>query len=98
MEKVTLKKGEIPIGTAKEIVINEIPIVIINRPRKGFISFSRVCTHLGCLVRFDERTLQIVCPCHGGRFNLEGNVLGGPAPKPLKRIHIAEKKESIIIG
>jgi cytochrome b6-f complex iron-sulfur subunit len=54
----------------------------------GVYALSAVCTHLGCITRFrsDERT--IACPCHGSRFDLEGNVLHGPAPRPLRWVEV----------
>lgn len=47
---------------------------------------SAVCTHLGCIVRFNEQEKSWDCPCHGSRFNVDGTVLNGPAPSPLARI------------
>jgi cytochrome b6-f complex iron-sulfur subunit len=41
------------------------------------------CTHEGCTVRYVPRDELIWCPCHNGRFDLEGHVLAGPPPRPL---------------
>jgi glycine/D-amino acid oxidase-like deaminating enzyme/nitrite reductase/ring-hydroxylating ferredoxin subunit len=43
-----------------------------------------VCTHLGCIVRFDRHEQTWNCPCHGSRFALDGTVLDGPASTPLR--------------
>ena len=48
----------------------------------GFAAVSAVCTHLGCTIRHVESE-GFVCPCHGSRFDLHGQVIEGPAPRAL---------------
>ncbi|GAB1721332.1 MAG: putative Quinol-cytochrome c reductase, iron-sulfur subunit (Rieske iron-sulfur protein) [Nitrospira sp.] len=45
--------------------------------------FSPICTHLGCGYRWDETERKFLCPCHGSSYDINGLVLGGPAPRPL---------------
>ncbi|UCG13625.1 MAG: ubiquinol-cytochrome c reductase iron-sulfur subunit [Deltaproteobacteria bacterium] len=49
----------------------------------GFLALSRKCTHLGCTVPWVEKELKFVCPCHASAFDITGNVIGSPAPRPL---------------
>lgn len=49
----------------------------------GVTVFSPVCTHLGCHFDWDEATGHFKCPCHASVFSRRGEVLYGPAPRPL---------------
>lgn len=49
----------------------------------GFLALSRKCTHLGCTVPWIEADRRFTCPCHASAFDEAGEVLGGPAPRPM---------------
>ena len=49
----------------------------------GLLALYQRCTHLGCLVPWNEADGRFACPCHGGRYNRVGEVLAGPPPRPL---------------
>ena len=96
--KITIRENEIASGDARTIVYQNSPAIIINRPDKGFIALSLICTHLGCVVEFNKSSQKLVCPCHAGMYDLEGNVISGPPPKPLTALPLKIEGDSIIIG
>ena len=49
----------------------------------GFLALSRKCTHLGCTVPWVEKEKKFACPCHGSAFDITGEVINSPAPRPL---------------
>jgi cytochrome b6-f complex iron-sulfur subunit len=51
-------------------------------------AFSAVCTHLGCLVKWEAAKSQFLCPCHMGHFDANGINVSGPPPSPLKRFRV----------
>ncbi len=98
LKPITLKKSDLLVGEARDIALGSTPVMVINRPGRGLIALSRVCTHLGCLVDYDKAQNRIICPCHGAIFDLEGNVVSGPPPRPLPRIPLQVEGEAIVIG
>jgi cytochrome b6-f complex iron-sulfur subunit len=69
---------EFPLGTRISMDAQRICVV---REEAGFAAISIKCTHLGCTVGVADTGFS--CPCHGSRFDQDGNVTGGPAPEPL---------------
>jgi cytochrome b6-f complex iron-sulfur subunit len=49
----------------------------------GFLALHRECTHLGCTVPWIADEGRFVCPCHASSFDIAGDVLSPPAPRPL---------------
>ena len=49
----------------------------------GFLALNRECTHLGCTVPWVSEEGRFVCPCHASSFDISGDVLSPPAPRPL---------------
>lgn len=72
------KPEDFPSGT--RIALGEHRVCIVREADK-LCAISTTCTHLGCIIAPSET--GFACPCHGSRFDQDGNVTGGPAPKPL---------------
>ena len=60
--------------------------------------YSNVCTHLSCRVTWDEEIQNYVCPCHAGYFDINGEVISGPPPRPLDEYetHVEDGNLTII--
>lgn len=55
--------------------------ICVIREGDKLAAVSTTCTHLGCIVGLSDT--GFACPCHGSRFDQDGKVTGGPAPRPL---------------
>ena len=69
--------------------------VAVLRDGGEFYAMSLVCTHLGCTVNVTPDT--IVCPCHGSAFDHRGQVLKGPAERPLQRYQVVRQGDNVVI-
>jgi len=72
--------------------------VMVFRRNGAWIAFSTVCTHLGCIVSYNRNEQIFQCPCHGGEYDAEGIVIGGPPPAPLARLEVKEVDGKVILG
>lgn len=86
--KDTVKAGlvkDLPPGKSMLVKAEGKPILIVRLASGEYRAFSAICTHLACLVDFRKDQGDVFCPCHGGRFDLDGKVIGGPPPKALPK-------------
>lgn len=66
----------------------------------SFVAFAINCTHLGCPVRWEAGAELFMCPCHGGVYYSNGDVAGGPPPRPLHRypVRISNGRVEVMVG
>ncbi|MEZ5061912.1 MAG: Rieske 2Fe-2S domain-containing protein [Solirubrobacterales bacterium] len=63
-----------------------------------YIAISTRCAHLGCPVRFVQAAGNFICPCHGGVYGFQGEVIGGPPVRPLDRFQTRVVDGTVEIG
>jgi menaquinol-cytochrome c reductase iron-sulfur subunit len=71
--------------------------VILNKQGK-LNAFSPLCTHLGCAYHWQAEKRTFACPCHGSVFSADGEVLAGPAPRPLDRCAVKIEGTRLWLG
>jgi Rieske Fe-S protein len=64
----------------------------------GFVAISTRCAHAGCPVRWVNDAERFVCPCHGGVYDFQGKVTGGPPVRPLDRFETRVKNGQVQVG
>lgn len=69
----------------KIIIKNNQKIAVYKDVRGNINAMSAVCTHMGCIVDWNNKEKTWDCPCHGSRFNRLGEVIHGPAKNRLPR-------------
>jgi len=63
----------------------------------GYLALWQRCTHLGCTVPWRSDEKQFHCPCHSSLFNPKGEVIGGPAPRPLDTFPIEVVDGNLVV-
>ena len=63
-----------------------------------YVAISTRCAHLGCPVRYIQASQRFVCPCHGGVYDFEGKVAGGPPVRPLDRFYTRVRNRRVEVG
>jgi cytochrome b6-f complex iron-sulfur subunit len=71
--------------------------VYLIRKGNAFKAISTRCTHLGCMVAFDERKKEFHCPCHGSVYDIDGKRLSGPAKEPLSSPPFRREKNGDLV-
>jgi menaquinol-cytochrome c reductase iron-sulfur subunit len=67
-------------------------------PYNAYLAISTRCMHLGCPVRFVGASQRFICPCHGGVYDFEGKVAGGPPVRPLDRFYTRVRNGNLEVG
>ncbi|HEX2087562.1 MAG TPA: FAD-dependent oxidoreductase [Solirubrobacteraceae bacterium] len=76
---------DVPPGEARVVRSGLGKVGVYRDEEGGLHAVSLRCTHLGCLTKWNDAERSWDCPCHGSRFDPDGNVLTGPATRPLER-------------
>jgi len=81
---------------ARKVAVAGKPVVVV-RVEDGFRAFSLVCTHLGCIVRWNRERREFECPCHAAHFDANGQVVSGPPPRPLAQYAVNVAQGEVIV-
>jgi len=85
-------REKIPPGGA--LVFRESRVALIREGEEVY-ALDLSCTHLGCTVRVTSEGLS--CPCHGSVFDRRGNVVKGPASRPLAQHRVEESDGTVVV-
>lgn len=99
-ERVEVGKAiEFPVGQGKVVSVNDKPVIVVNTEQGGAKAFSAICTHLACIVEWDENRDIIFCPCHDGRYSpVNGGIISGPQPTPLPELPLTVEGDTIYVS
>jgi len=72
-------------------------VVVVNTGG-AYTAVAQSCTHQGCSVAYNKSGNDFVCPCHGGTYDINGNVIAGPPPAPLKTYTVTQNGDILTVS
>jgi Rieske Fe-S protein len=91
------KLSDFPVNSGKIFKFGNKPGILVHTSTGEFKAFSAVCTHLECIVQYRPDTKQIWCACHNGQYNLSGQNVGGPPPRPLEEYKVNTRGDEVVV-
>jgi Rieske Fe-S protein len=90
--------SELEENRAKTVRLLGTPVLLIRTMGERYFALSAVCTHMDiCSLEWDEERQQLVCPCHGGAFDVYGNVVQGPPSVPLRTFGVEQVGDELYV-
>ncbi len=88
---------DLRIGEARLVRHGVTPFFVIRTNETSVVALSAVCTHVRCILNYDRERRVITCPCHEGRFDLNGTVLSGPPPRQLPSYEVSMRAGEVFV-
>jgi Rieske Fe-S protein len=92
------KRSDLAEQSARHVEVLGHPVLLVHLEGERFFALSAVCTHMNtCRLEWNRDRRQLVCPCHGGAFDVYGNVVQGPPSIPLRTYEVDQVGEDLVI-
>jgi len=87
----------LPVGGLRFLPNGSEPIVLVRATEDEILALSAICTHLRCVLKWEDGNGRLICPCHAGSFDRSGNVISGPPTRPLSRYPTEIRDDEILV-
>ncbi len=89
--------ADLHVGVAQLIRHGVKPFFVLRTDATNVVAMSAVCTHMRCILNYDRERKGLVCPCHDGRFDLNGNPLSGPPRRALPTYEVSVRAGEVFV-
>jgi Rieske Fe-S protein len=95
---IPIKPDEVKPNTGQIFKFGSRPGILVRTAAGQLRAFSAVCTHLNCTVQYRPDLAEIWCACHNGHFDLNGQNVAGPPPRPLEAYVVNVRGNQIVVS
>jgi cytochrome b6-f complex iron-sulfur subunit len=88
---------DLHVGEARLVRHGVEPFYVLRTEAMNVVAMSAVCTHMRCILHYDRERKGLACPCHDGRFDLNGNPLSGPPRRVLAKYDVSIKAGEVFV-
>ncbi|MBI2216136.1 MAG: ubiquinol-cytochrome c reductase iron-sulfur subunit [Candidatus Rokubacteria bacterium] len=92
------KPDEVKANSGQIFKFGNRPAILVRTPAGELRAFSAVCTHLNCTVQYRPDLSHIWCACHNGHFDLNGQNIAGPPPRPLESYVVNVRGNQVVVS
>lgn len=89
---------DFPLNSSKIVRFGRTPVILIRSSAEEFKALGATCTHLDCIVQYNQARKQIICACHNGVYDLSGKNISGPPPKPLPEYLVSIIDDEVVLS
>jgi Rieske Fe-S protein len=93
-----IKPGDVKPNTGQIFKFGSRPAILVRTSAGDLKALSAVCTHLNCTVQYRPDLSHIWCACHNGHFDLNGQNISGPPPRPLDAFVVNVRGNQIVVS
>jgi cytochrome b6-f complex iron-sulfur subunit len=95
---LAIRPDDVKPNTGQIFKFGSRPAILVRTPAGDLKAFSAVCTHLNCTVQYRSDLNHIWCACHNGHFDLNGQNIAGPPPRPLDAFAVNVRGTQIVVS
>ena len=95
---LSIKPGDVKPNTGQIFKFGSRPAILVRTSAGDLKALSAVCTHLNCTVQYRPDLSHIWCACHNGHFDLNGQNISGPPPRPLDTFVVNVRGNQIVVS
>lgn len=95
--ELDVKASDIAPNSGRIVPLGGKPVLLFRTPSGDLRALTAVCTHLDCTVQYRAARSDIWCACHNGTYNLLGQNVSGPPPRPLTALEVFTRGDKIVL-